>query len=878
MSSTLRSTYRRRMRAQLRRVGTISYNLASVDRPTALSILAQARESLDRLRMRVEFQEAIRILDRLPPPTGNKAPKTADAAQYLYDLMDDVTKKEATELVRTIRQGFDNDRSVEAVARALKQRLGFDDARAQVVAQTELTRFKAIDTITEEQKRVATEGRKRGFVTFKAGEGSCDICLGYDGRRFTLAKASGVIPVHPNCTCEWVTDDALDTLEPAANASFFASCKRDDKGRCMAGTGGFGARMVDHLVKYGAMAAHAEHLAKDWVTDGIGHAVSKLPGPAQVAVRKVYAVSRGATSAAFATYKIGQALAERVAMERGYPPETARRLRGVLAGLDVATLKPVQIGLAASGAGAAVLGAASFVPVATTGYLAYSTARNPLATARAAYGMVKDYAVQGRDAVRAVRRRLARNAICVNAADLTKLLTALELHDYDDWFIALLSVAIDQTQDVEQAIMIAEDLWDDSPTENVFCATGQGGGVDPSCSPGQGGGPGESGRADAVAHAEVNKRLLDIASKLPPSMANLTRSEFRLKEVVVFDSADELRKSGKVSDATHAEASYDRATQTLYTHRGTTDAALAHELGHVLDGPSRSITTDSGFVRAARKEAGKLSDYAKTAPEEALAELLRTRFEEGGAAAKKKAPGMVKALASLGYKDWDKEPKKLKGNVFCKTGKGGGQDPHCKVGTGGKGGKGGKGKQVTPAKDKPPTSTKPNSKAMGSRTERDASLRKARDKIANAPVPGKDRVAKMRAALAKPIKYNKQAKALKKKGHTPAEIVAKLGPPPRPGGDARGNSNDRKRRAKMLFEEFGGAEKGYIVCPWTGIKMHYTDDKAENPKGYPKFEQGKIFTACQGGGYQPPNLLPESFAANRSRNDTRMRKENSRGC
>ncbi len=56
--------------------------------------------------------------------------------------------------------------------------------------------------------------------------------------------------------------------------------------------------------------------------------------------------------------------------------------------------------------------------------------------------------------------------------------------------------------------------------------------------------------------------------------------------------------------------------------------------------------------------------------------------------------------------------------------------------------------------------------------------------------------------------------------------------------------------------------------------MHWTDDPKLNPKGYPKFERGKIFTKWQGGGYQLPNLIPESKAANASRNDVPIRKEN----
>jgi len=96
----------------------------------------------------------------------------------------------------------------------------------------------------------------------------------------------------------------------------------------------------------------------------------------------------------------------------------------------------------------------------------------------------------------------------------------------------------------------------------------------------------------------------------------------------------------------------------------------------------------------------------------------------------------------------------------------------------------------------------------------------------------------------------------------------------RQGGQSQQNSTTRKKQREALFNEFGGAKRGYVVCPWTGIKMHWTDDPAINPKGYPKFERGKIFVKAQGGGYQLENLIPESFAANRARNDQALRKEN----
>ena len=145
---------------------------------------------------------------------------------------------------------------------------------------------------------------------------------------------------------------------------------------------------------------------------------------------------------------------------------------------------------------------------------------------------------------------------------------------------------------------------------------------------------------------------------------------------------------------------------------------------------------------------------------------------------------------------------------------------------------------------------------LASATEQEVVAKLARSKIRNAPVPSAEDVAKSRKEL-----------------KLAAEGAA------RAGGESRGGSAaSRRKQRENLFDEFGGRERGYVVCPWTGLKMHWTDDPKSNPKGYPKFERGKIFVKCQGGGYQLANLIPESFTANRSRNDRRLRKENSRGC
>ncbi len=206
---------------------------------------------------------------------------------------------------------------------------------------------------------------------------------------------------------------------------------RDARGRWAA----VGGRTLDALKRAGAYAGHLEHSAKRYVEDRLEQGVSRLPPGLQHAVRTTVHVGKVGTRAAFVTWTAGQALAERVSRERGATPDQARRLRGVLSALDVATFKPVSLALAAGGVSTAALGVVSFVPPASAAYLAYSTARDPLVTWRAAKGLVSETAYR-------VGVRVAGGTVR-NAND---------------------------------------EAW------NVFCPTGEGGGIDPTCSPGGTGG------------------------------------------------------------------------------------------------------------------------------------------------------------------------------------------------------------------------------------------------------------------------------------------------------------------------------------------------------------------------------------------------------
>ena len=239
------------------------------------------------------------------------------------------------------------------------------------------------------------------------------------------------------------------------------------------------------------------------------------------------------------------------------------------------------------------------------------------------------------------------------------------------------------------------------------------------------------------------------------------------------------------------------------------------------------LTRVRGFTE---EEAKSMLENAVAAEEERFADEQLMAEEQGF----KPAPpaGFVDPEAEKAKLDVEKAkasslkakggfpPKKPAVNVFCPTGPDGGIDPTCKPGL---------------------TGQAPKREIL-------AANKLAKEKVQNAPVPSREEVEKARRDLASSA---------------------------RPGGEARGGSAaSRRKQRENLFKEFGGAERGYVACPWTGIKMHWTDDPKLNPHGYPKFERGKIFTKRQGGGYQLHNLIPESYASNRARNNKPIRTEN----
>lgn len=133
----------------------------------------------------------------LRTPVANSPPPRKALADALYDISSEYTRAQAREVARAIREGYDNDKGVEKVAAELKRRLGLEDAQANVLAQTEMTRVAALDQLDQTARAGLDE------VMFISHENACPQCEALHGKIFPLKRAHEVIPVHPGCKCRF---------------------------------------------------------------------------------------------------------------------------------------------------------------------------------------------------------------------------------------------------------------------------------------------------------------------------------------------------------------------------------------------------------------------------------------------------------------------------------------------------------------------------------------------------------------------------------------------------------------------------------------------------------------------------------------------------
>jgi len=180
----------------------------------------------------------------------------------------------------------------------------------------------------------------------------------------------------------------------------------------------------------------------------------RLSPEAQKKLTKVYRVAKAVEHKAMLLFHGAKKLAAEVARERGLPPDHVDRAARILAVADLAMAWTVNMPATAALTGSMGLAkVSSWIPVASLAYIAYSTARDPLATIRAA-----------RKVLGAGKGEPVQHA----AVDLPFFyqhdpergdMVATLLHRLDtggDWYEALIHAALDEADDLAGAVAMAD--------------------------------------------------------------------------------------------------------------------------------------------------------------------------------------------------------------------------------------------------------------------------------------------------------------------------------------------------------------------------------------------------------------------------------------
>lgn len=198
----------------------------------------------------------------------------------------------------------------------------------------------------------------------------------------------------------------------------------------------------------------------------LGRAIAKLPMPVQKVLTAVKTV-------AFAGYIAGNKAVQAVARERGLSDEKIASLSTRVAWADAAMGGTRAAGVMAA-IGLPMLAApASMMPWGSLGYLAGSTLANPKATWRATKDGIRTGLATlraAKDGIAAMRSKhadkLTGNMVLNTQARVALIAEALESHDYDDWYQALLSAAFDQVNSLEDAIGLANTFYAEHPVDD----------------------------------------------------------------------------------------------------------------------------------------------------------------------------------------------------------------------------------------------------------------------------------------------------------------------------------------------------------------------------------------------------------------------------
>lgn len=121
-----------------------------------------------------------------------------------YEDLKGVTAAMSTQLSRTLAEGLANGQHPLQTARTMVKTVDkLSKTRAKVIALTETIHAHAEGQLDGFEDLGVEEVGADVEFTDSGDDGVCPICKSLNGKTFTIAKARGVIPVHPRCRCSW---------------------------------------------------------------------------------------------------------------------------------------------------------------------------------------------------------------------------------------------------------------------------------------------------------------------------------------------------------------------------------------------------------------------------------------------------------------------------------------------------------------------------------------------------------------------------------------------------------------------------------------------------------------------------------------------------
>lgn len=158
------------------------------------------------------------------------------AEKFTATMVKEVTNETKKGIRLFIKNGIQEGKSMPKIARELRPHVGLTEKQTQsvinfgknlavkhpemsaekIASKTRVYSGKVHRRRMEMIARTETadaqsEGTLMGYadadvkrVEFSAYPDACEICTPLDGNKYTLARASGVISVHPHCRCAWL--------------------------------------------------------------------------------------------------------------------------------------------------------------------------------------------------------------------------------------------------------------------------------------------------------------------------------------------------------------------------------------------------------------------------------------------------------------------------------------------------------------------------------------------------------------------------------------------------------------------------------------------------------------------------------------------------